>query len=87
MAVTDPDPGDLGGADRSRAAGVFAAAAALLRHLRTDPLLPPELLPSPWPADQLRERYATHLVSIQDLIRGLTREDAPGDRRRRPVSG
>ena len=87
MAVTDPDPGDLLGADRSRAARVFAAAAALLRHLRTDPLLPAELVPSPWPADQLRERYATHLVSIQHLTRELAREDAGDDRRRRPVSG
>jgi phenylacetic acid degradation operon negative regulatory protein len=82
MAVTDRAPGDLLGADRSRAAAVFAAAAALLRHLRIDPLLPVELLPSRWPADQLRERYSTHLVSIQDLIRHLAREDALDDRRR-----
>ena len=57
------------------AAAVFAAAAALLRHLRTDPLLPAELLPTPWPADQLRERYAAHLASIQALIRGLAGGD------------
>jgi phenylacetic acid degradation operon negative regulatory protein len=80
LGATDRDPGDLIGADRGRAAAVFAAAAALLRHLRTDPLLPAELLPGPWPADQLRQRYAAHLVSIQALIRDLARQDRPDDR-------
>lgn len=51
----------------------FTTAAALLRHLRTDPLLPAALLPAGWPGDELRRRYATHVKTIQALIaeRGL----------------
>jgi phenylacetic acid degradation operon negative regulatory protein len=37
--------------------GLMAAAEAL-RHLRNDPVLPPELLPSHWPGDSLRRRFA-----------------------------
>ena len=50
---------------------VFTAAAALLRHLRTDPLLPAELLPPGWPGDELRTRYSAHARSVQGLIREL----------------
>jgi len=42
----------------------FAAATALVRHLRTDPVLPPALQPSDWPADAMRlsyDRYRTQL--------------------------
>lgn len=35
----------------------FAAAAALIRHLRTDPVLPPALQPDDWPADAMRTAY------------------------------
>jgi phenylacetic acid degradation operon negative regulatory protein len=56
-----------------RAAAVFAEAAAVLRHLRTDPLLPPELLPRDWPADGLRASYSDHLEAIQGLVRQLSR--------------
>ena len=34
-------------------------AAAVVRFLRDDPLLPPSLTPSPWPVDELRDRYRT----------------------------
>jgi len=54
------------------AATVFAAAAAVLRHLRTDPLLPVELLPSDWPAEDLRASYAAHVDAIVRLVDGLT---------------
>lgn len=47
---TPPDIDDL-------AAG-FVLSAAVLRHLAADPLLPPALLPDPWPNDGLREVYA-----------------------------
>lgn len=71
LAATEAEPGDLldGGTDRP--VTVFTAAAALLRHLRTDPLLPAELLPAPWPGDELRARYASHARAIQALIREL----------------
>lgn len=38
-------------------AGQFTVAAAVLRHLLTDPLLPAELLPAGWPGPALRTRY------------------------------
>ena len=75
LAVTHDDPGDLDDAPRGRAAAVFASAAALLRHLRTDPLLPGELLPGGWAADELRTRYSAHLEAIRALIRAFPGED------------
>ncbi|MBU3749748.1 MAG: PaaX domain-containing protein, C- domain protein [Mycobacterium sp.] len=36
----------------------FAVAAAMVRLLLTDPVLPAELLPVDWPADRLRAAYA-----------------------------
>ncbi len=38
--------------------GRFTVAAAMVRHLLTDPVLPTELLPADWPADELRHAYA-----------------------------
>lgn len=38
--------------------GRFVAAAGMVRHLLTDPVLPDELLPSDWPAKALRDSYA-----------------------------
>ncbi|MFE0748473.1 PaaX family transcriptional regulator C-terminal domain-containing protein [Gordonia sp. NPDC058843] len=35
----------------------FEVAAAIVRHILGDPLLPGELLPEPWPGDRLREGY------------------------------
>ena len=37
--------------------GRFVAAAGMVRHLLTDPVLPAELLPDDWPGDALREAY------------------------------
>ena len=42
----------------------FAIAAAMVRHLLTDPVLPVELLPSDWPADRLREAYADFAAEL-----------------------
>jgi phenylacetic acid degradation operon negative regulatory protein len=47
----------------------FAAAAAIVRHLLTDPVLPPELLPGDWPGAALRQAYhdfAAELVARRD---------------------
>lgn len=38
--------------------GRFTAAASMVRHLLTDPVLPDELLPAGWPGDALRAGYA-----------------------------
>jgi phenylacetic acid degradation operon negative regulatory protein len=37
--------------------GRFVAAAAMVRHLLTDPMLPAELLPADWPGPRLRAAY------------------------------
>lgn len=37
--------------------GQFALAAAMVRHLLSDPMLPEELLPAKWPGAQLRSVY------------------------------
>jgi phenylacetic acid degradation operon negative regulatory protein len=49
--------------------GRFVAAAGIVRHLLTDPVLPDELLPGDWPGTQLREAYtnfAAELVARRD---------------------
>ena len=72
LSAGPEEPGDLVAAEPEWAAAVFAAAAATLRHLRTDPLLPDPLLPAGWPADRLRARYARYLSAIQRLVRHLS---------------
>jgi len=72
LAAAPDEPGDLVAAPPEWSAAVFAAAAATLRHLRTDPLLPGALLPPAWPADRLRARYALYLAAIQRLVRHLS---------------
>jgi phenylacetic acid degradation operon negative regulatory protein len=72
LAAGPEEPGDLVAAEPEWAAAVFAAAAATLRHLRTDPLLPDTLVPSGWPADRLRTRYTRYLAAIQRLVRHLS---------------
>lgn len=44
--------------------GRFAAAAAIVRHLLTDPVLPDVLLPPGWPGDRLRESYAAFAAEL-----------------------
>jgi len=50
--------GAAGGADR------IAVAAAIVRHLRTDPALPAALLPADWSADALRAAYAAYQTEL-----------------------
>ncbi|MFD5396012.1 PaaX family transcriptional regulator C-terminal domain-containing protein [Streptomyces sp. NPDC127097] len=47
----------------------FTVAAAALRHLLADPLLPAELLPDDWPGAQLRRTYAEFETELRDLLR------------------
>ena len=54
--------------------GRFVAAAAIVRHLLTDPVLPDELLPTQWPGPALRAAYrdfAAALVARRDDV-GVT---------------
>lgn len=48
----------------------LAVAAAIVRHLTSDPLLPAALLPSDWPADELRTTYAAYQTELQALAAG-----------------
>lgn len=57
--------------------GRFGVAAAMVRHLLTDPVLPAELLPEDWPGAALRRAYhdfAAELSARRDGA-GLTRRD------------
>ena len=62
-------------AEMSRASDVparFVVAAAMVRHLLTDPVLPDELLPADWPGTRLRTAYndfAAELTERRDGIR------------------
>ncbi|MEU2772599.1 PaaX family transcriptional regulator C-terminal domain-containing protein [Streptomyces sp. NPDC007162] len=38
--------------------------AAVVRHLLTDPVLPPDLLPPDWPGDRLRTAYADYRAEL-----------------------
>jgi phenylacetic acid degradation operon negative regulatory protein len=46
----------------------FMLAAAMVRHLQTDPLLPAALLPPRWPGDRLRNAYAGYEEELGDLL-------------------
>lgn len=51
--------------------GRFVVAAATVRHLLTDPVLPDELLPADWPGARLRAAYhdfATELLERRDPL-------------------
>lgn len=50
----------------------FVTAAAMVRHLLTDPVLPDELLPGDWPGTRLRAAYndfAAELLARRDDVR------------------
>ncbi|MEE3066510.1 MAG: PaaX family transcriptional regulator C-terminal domain-containing protein [Actinomycetota bacterium] len=54
--------------------GRFVVAAAIVRHLLTDPMLPAELLPDDWPGARLRSAYhdfATELLERRDATQLL----------------
>jgi phenylacetic acid degradation operon negative regulatory protein len=46
----------------------LTAAAAIVRHLLTDPVLPPELLPAGWPAADLHSTYAAYRTELMNLV-------------------
>lgn len=47
----------------------FVVAAATLRHLQADPLLPAELLPGDWPGDDLRADQERFDVAFKAVLR------------------
>ncbi|MGH3633060.1 PaaX family transcriptional regulator C-terminal domain-containing protein [Mycobacterium sp.] len=52
----------------------FVVAAAMVRHLLTDPMLPAELLPADWPGEQLRAAYNDFAAELSGRRNG-TRPD------------
>jgi len=52
----------------------FLFATAVYRHLRRDPVLPPELLPADWPGTALRERWAQFSSSYAQQLREYLEE-------------
>ena len=44
--------------------GRFVAAAGMVRHLLTDPVLPDELVPDDWPGSALRKSYAQFAAEL-----------------------
>jgi phenylacetic acid degradation operon negative regulatory protein len=61
-------------ATASDTAGRFVVAAAMVRHLLTDPVLPDELLPADWPGARLRAAYhdfAAELLKRREPIQLL----------------
>lgn len=59
----------------------FVLSAAVLRHLQSDPLLPPTLLPDVWPGPALRSGHADWRRAFDHAwaswARGTTRHPAP----------
>ena len=49
----------------------LSLAAAMVRHIRSDPVLPPALLPSGWPGGRLRTAYDGYRAELGRLIAGL----------------
>lgn len=58
----------------ARPADRLATAAAIMRHLVTDPALPAELLPVDWPGETVRQTYAGYQAELIDLVRRATSE-------------
>lgn len=49
-------------------ASTIALSAGVVRFLRAEPLLPPDLTPQPWPPDVLRARYLTFDLTFGRLL-------------------
>jgi phenylacetic acid degradation operon negative regulatory protein len=70
--------------DPTRMPPAFVTGAAAAQHLRRDPLLPPELVPERWPADELRQVYAAYVARFGDVMAAWT---ADADTRGAGTSG
>ncbi|MGW7404975.1 PaaX family transcriptional regulator C-terminal domain-containing protein [Streptomyces sp. NPDC054833] len=56
-------------AESHRPADLLTAFAAVVRHLLTDPVLPPGLLPADWPGEALRTAYADYQRELARSVR------------------
>lgn len=60
--------------DMTAASGIpgrFMVAAAMVRHLLSDPLLPAELLPDDWPGAQVRAAYHDFAAELTERRNGV----------------
>lgn len=69
VAAMASSVGSLERGDVGALAPTFVVAAAVLRHLLADPLLPPELLPAGWPGDGLRATYERYQQAFSEVWR------------------
>ncbi len=58
----------LQGGDRTALADGFVTAAAVLRHLQHDPLLPAAFLPEAWPGNDLRSEYDRYDAAYRRVL-------------------
>lgn len=72
-AEMDELVGRLEDGDEAALAEGFVVSAAVLRHLGTDPLLPPELLPPDWPGALLRREYDRYDAAYRRGLAGWVR--------------
>lgn len=69
VAELAPLQARLDGEDATALADSFVLAAAVVRHLQADPLLPAELLPAAWPGDELRRHQQRFDGSFRAVLR------------------
>jgi phenylacetic acid degradation operon negative regulatory protein len=65
--------GDLEAGRTDALAPCFVTAAAVVRQIHNDPLLPDELLPRRWPGPSLRAEYDRYEAAYQALLRQFLR--------------
>jgi phenylacetic acid degradation operon negative regulatory protein len=61
--------GPLEAGDTAVLRDAFLLAAAVLRQVSADPLLPDELLPARWPGSSIREQYDRYEAALQSVLR------------------
>jgi phenylacetic acid degradation operon negative regulatory protein len=71
--------GDLDRGDMGVLAPCFVLSAAVVRHIRADPLLPPALLPPAWPGSRLRRVYDRYEAAYTRLLRVWLRHNTTSD--------
>ena len=55
----------------------FVIAAAIVRHLQHDPMLPSSLLPAGWPGGQLRGMFSEYEDEYRGLLRSVRSRHEP----------
>ena len=71
----DPLQARLDAGDATALADGFVAAAAVLRHLQADPLLPSALVPPRWPGEELRAAQHRFDAAFKAVVRAEHRGD------------